>query len=115
MGDEYDDPGLVYVGNETLDCLTCDELASSVSPLYRKPLVKSKLKYRKFRPWARRKDKKIADGRQCYICLLAARKAYRSRGGAKYLQFIKKSKCLKLKHKKVVTKFVDKLLQVSNT
>ena len=77
-----------YLGRVNLDCETCDELASSINPLYRRPIA-SDLRLRKFRPWFRYRGG-MPEGRQCYICVKAARRGFKSKGGITHLQHVKK-------------------------
>ena len=104
----YDEPDMVYVGRPHLECNSCDSLASSLNPFYRKP-IKSKLKHKKFRPWKSYKSG-APSGCTCSLCVYTARKRHKAQGGVKYLQQVTKDKEKKVSFKASVDRFIEKTL-----
>ena len=104
VSDDVDcDPfDFLYVGREDLTCDTCDSLAMSVNPLYRKP-IKSKLRKQKWRPWKQRRGG-APDGRSCYFCVVGARKFLKACGGVKGLSDVRKDQVKKSNFKAAISK-----------
>ena len=91
-------------------CDTRDEFASSINPFFNKRIANQMLRRKKFRPWARYRNN-MPDSRQCYICILASRRACRSKGGPKYLPTIKSDNKIKARFKDAVATFMKKTIE----
>ena len=88
LTDEYDPDDMVYTG-PSRRCGGCDSFTNGMNPFFKmlkKPFESHpKLRFRKFRVWARYTKAGNPETRTCLLCHFFAYYGHRSSGGVKYL------------------------------